>query len=97
MEEADYIDNVTVDAEGRFYVSISGENGSQIAVLDKDMNVLFSLENNTWGDFILLGDGTVGVRHRDAEGNLSLSVLDTEAKAWGTDYPLPYAANNIYG
>lgn len=96
LGEVDYINSVTVDAEGRFYVSISGENGSQIAVLDKDMNVLFSLENNAWGDFTLLGDGTVGVRRRDTEGNLSLSVLDTEAKAWGTDYPLPYTANNIY-
>ncbi len=97
LGEVDYINSTVMDAEGCFYISGGGQNGSKIAVLDKDMNVLFTLDDDSWGDFTILGDGTVGMRRRSAEGNLSLAVLDKEAKGWSsTEYPLPYAANNIY-
>ena len=97
LGEVDYINSTAMDAEGCFYISGGGPNGSKIAVLDKDMNVLFTVDDDSWGDLTLLGDGTMAVRRRDPEGNLALTVLDKAAKGWAADsYPLPYSANNIY-
>ena len=93
LADWNYINNLLVGADGCFYVTGDGK----IAVLDKDANLLFTLDDDSWGEFVLLNDGSVGMRRRTAEGSLVLSVLDKDAKGWGTaEYPLPYAASNLY-
>src|SRR5699024_8449574 len=63
---ADYVQNVVIDPEGCFFLlgQVYGDTTSQtkIAVLDKDQNVLFTIEEeNSWGELTLLGDGTVAM------------------------------------
>ena len=93
-----YINYVIRDGEGGFFVSGYGENGSnQVAVLDKDGSLLFTLDNSGWGAPVVLGDGSVALRRNNEDGGSFLSVVDKAAKGWsGAEYPLPYGANEYY-
>ena len=88
--------NIVMDADGCSYVSgLSGTDQWAIAVLDKDYNILFTLEDD-WGEFVTLNDGTVA-RKRRVDNGYVVTLVDKEAKGWSeTEYPLPYAANNVY-
>ena len=93
LSDWNYIGNILAGADGCLYVSGAGANGSKLAVLDKDKNVLFTLDDDSWGEFITLSDGNMAMRRRNSEGSLKMSVLDKEAKGWGTtEYEMPYAA-----
>ena len=89
----DYVNNTLIDNEGNFYVSTD----TQMHVLDKDMNILFTLDGeNLWGQMVLLSDGTVGLKVWGSEGGQTLKTVDKAAKAWGTEYPMPVNSNNVY-
>ena len=97
----DYIQSVVVDPEGCFFVfgqTYSDTTSvSKIVVLDKDQNVLFTIEDeNLWGQLTLLGDGTVGMSVWTEESGQVLRTLDKAAKDWGKEYPLPPNGGNIY-
>ena len=96
VPEMQYLQSMAMDAEGCIYVYGSSETGDKVAVLDKDLKVLFSMDADTWGEFITLGDGTIGVRRRNSDGAFVATSIDKEAKGWGKDYPLPASADNIY-
>ena len=52
--EVDYTGNINFDNDGNIYTT-NGED--KLFVLDKDQNVLFTLEGERlWGDMVLLGD-----------------------------------------
>ena len=77
----------------------NGETTSEtkIVVLDKDQNILFTIEDeNLWGQLTLLGDGTVGMSVWTEEGGQVLRTIDKAAKGWGAEYPLPPNGGNIY-
>ena len=98
---ADYVQSVVMDPEGCFYASVQtyGETTSEtkIVVLDKDQNILFTIEDeNLWGQLTLLGDGTVGMSVWTEEGGQVLRTIDKAAKGWGAEYPLPPNGGNIY-
>ena len=101
---ADYINSMIMDPEGCFFTSVQtyGETTSEtkIVVLDKDQNVLFTIEEeNLWGQLTLLGDGTVGMsywREEDGQSSQVLRTIDKAAKGWGAEYPLPPNGGNIY-
>lgn len=98
---ADYINSMIMDPEGCFFTSVQtyGETTSEtkIVVLDKDQNVLFTIEEeNLWGQLTLLGDGTVGMSVWSEEGGQVLRTIDKAAKGWGAEYPLPPNGGNIY-
>ena len=98
---ADYIQSVVMDPDGCFYVSVQtyGETTSEtkIVVLDKDQNILFTIEDeNLWGQLTLLGDGSVGMSVWTEENGQVLRTIDKAAKEWGAEYPLPPNGGNIY-
>ena len=98
---ADYINSMIMDPEGYFYTTVQtfGETTSEnkVVVLDKDQNVLFTIEEeNLWGQLTLLGDGTVGMSVWSEEGGQVLRTIDKAAKGWGAEYPLPPNGGNIY-
>lgn len=98
---ADYVQSVVMDPEGCFYASVQtyGETTSEtkIVVLDKDQNILFTIEDeNLWGQLTLLGDGTVGMSVWTEEGGQVLRTIDKASKGWGAEYPLPPNGGNIY-
>ena len=101
---ADYINSMVMDPEGYFYTTVQtfGETTSEnkVVVLDKDQNVLFTIEEeNLWGQLTLLGDGTVGMsywREEDGQSSQVLRTIDKAAKGWGAEYPLPPNSGNIY-
>ena len=101
---ADYINSMVMDPEGYFYTTVQtfGETTSEnkVVVLDKDQNVLFTIEEeNLWGQLTLLGDGTVGMsywREEDGQSGQVLRTIDKAAKGWGAEYPLPPNGGNIY-
>lgn len=98
---ADYINSMIMDPEGCFFTSVQtyGETTSEtkIVVLDKDQNILFTIEEeNLWGQLTLLGDGTVGMSVWSEEGGQVLRTIDKAAKGWGAEYPLPPNGGNIY-
>lgn len=101
---ADYINSMVMDPEGYFYTTVQtfGETTSEnkVVVLDKDQNVLFTIEEeNLWGQLTLLGDGTVGMsylREEDGQSSQVLRTIDKAAKGWGAEYPLPPNGGNIY-
>ena len=97
----DYINSMVMDPEGYFYTTVQtfGETTSEnkVVVLDKDQNVLFTIEEeNLWGQLTLLGDGTVGMSVWSEEGGQVLRTIDKAAKGWGAEYPLPPNGGNIY-
>lgn len=97
----DYIQSVVMDPEGCFFVFgqtyTDSTSQTKIVVLDKDQNVLFTIEDeNLWGQLTLLGDGTVGMNVWTEEGGQVLRTLDKTAKDWGKEYPLPPNGGNIY-
>ena len=83
--EMEYISGMAFDGDGNSYVLLDGE----IAVLDPQLNTLFSVEEeNLWGNMTLLADGSIGVLYSayDQETETStnqLRVIDREAKGWG--------------
>ncbi len=94
----EFIYNTLIDNSGNIYVT----SESKIAVLDKDMNLLFTLEEERmYGEPVILGDGTVGLRrsYYDEEKEASgtrLQVIDLAAKGWGTSYELSQSAYGVY-
>lgn len=93
LGEQDYLGYTILDGQGNTYASTDGK----ITVLDKDMNVLFELTgDNLWGNLSLLGDGTVGMSVWSEEGGQVLRTIDCATKGWGTEYPLPNNAYQVY-
>jgi len=78
--EMEYISGMAFDRDGNSYVLLDGE----IAVLDPQLNTLFSVEEeNLWGRMTLLADGSIGVLYSayDQETETStnqLRVIDRE-------------------
>lgn len=97
--EVDYTGNINFDNDGNIYTT-NGED--KLFVLDKDQNVLFTLEGERlWGDMVLLGDGTMGFSvYVDNEETGSygyrLRTVDVANQAWGKEYPLPQNAGTVY-
>ncbi len=89
---------VSFDGEGNAYLVSNG----QVHVLDKDLNVLFSLEGSNMNDgAVALADGTMAVlTYVDAGpgggGGQQLRAIDLEAKDWGTGYPVESGVYRIY-
>ena len=97
--EVDYTGNINFDNDGNIYTT-NGED--KLFVLDKDQNVLFTLEGERlWGDMVLLGDGTMGFSvYVDNEETGSygyrLRTVDVANQSWGKEYPLPQNAGTVY-
>ena len=96
VPELQWLRGVKMDADGSLYVAGSSDTGEKVAVLDQDLKVLFSMDADLWGELITLGDGTIGLRRRNADGVFVVTSIDKAAKGWGTDYPLPASADNVY-
>ena len=73
--ETDWIYRKVLDAEGYMYAS----NNTGVFVLDREMNVLFSITDESWGDLILLTDGSVAMMRYGDEGR-SVQVIDRASK-----------------
>ena len=90
--ETDWIYRKVLDAEGYMYAS----NNTGVFVLDREMNVLFSITDESWGDLILLTDGSVAMMRYGDEGR-SVQVIDRASKGWGKSYPIAEGnPNSIY-
>ncbi len=94
----DYVYDTIVDDAGNIYTN----SDSKVAVLDREMNLLFSLDGkDMYGSMVILGDGTVGMRqsYYDEEsknGGTRLKVIDVAAKDWGASYELSQSAYDVY-
>ena len=94
----DFSYSTIVDDAGTIYTN----SETKVAVLDRDMNLLFSLDGkDMYGEMVILGDGTVGMRqsYYDEETQTSgsrLQVIDVTAKAWGASYELSQYAYEVY-
>lgn len=102
-----YIGNTVMDGEGNFYVYAQIDDGNtyktKIVVLDREMNVLFTISaGDSWGELLLLGDGSVGMSGYDynrltGEGGQVLRVIDRKKQDWSEqEYPMPANVGNVY-
>lgn len=94
----DYSYSTVMDGAGNIYTN----SDTKLAVLDKDLNLLFALEGeNMWGELIPLADGSVGMRNsyydeeRDVSG-IRLQVVDVANQDWGDSYELSQSSYEIY-
>ena len=87
--ETDWIYRKVMDADGYIYAS----NDTGIFVLDREMNVLFSLDDEGWGELALLSDGSVAMLRYSEEGR-SVQAIDRAAKGWGKSYPITEGSPN---
>lgn len=96
--ELDYSYSTVMDGAGNIYTN----SDTKLAVLDKDLNLLFALEGeNMWGELIPLADGSVGMRNSyyDEEREVSgirLQVVDVANQGWGASYELSQSSYEIY-
>lgn len=106
-EQGGYIGNTIMDQEGNFYVFAEVYDGNtyktKIVALDKELNVLFEVSaGNSWGQMILLGDGSVAMstysyNQLTGEGGQMLRVIDSKTRDWSEkEYPMPTNVGNIY-
>ena len=94
FEGEEYINftGLAVGQDGNIY--LGGSNG--VYVISSTGEPLFTLETEQWVDGIYcLSDGRVAVMSWKDSGEV-LTVVDTEAKAWGEDISVPSNAWQIY-
>lgn len=98
--EVDYVDSFVTDSAGNVYVMTSSwdqeaeTNTTTISMADKDLNVLFSVEMENWGELVQLSDDLVGVSAWGETGRI-LRTIDPAAKDWGKEYWLPDNLNDF--
>ena len=96
--EAEYTSGMNYDREGNIYVT----SEKKLFVLDKDQNLLFSLDGEQlYGELVLLGDGTMALLHNyyDEEKEISRNIMktiDLAGKAWGPEYVMPVNAYSAF-
>ncbi len=96
--EAEYTSGMNYDREGNIYVT----SEKKLFVLDKDQNLLFSLDGEQlYGELVLLGDGTMALLHNyyDEEKETSRNIMktiDLAGKAWGPEYVMPVNAYSAF-
>lgn len=105
-ETGGYIGSTLMDNQGNLYILAEayrdGAYETKIVVLDGERNVLFEIrEKDLYGQLILLGDGLVGMSSYSydqltGEGGQVLRTIDMETKTWGTEYPMPMNAGQVY-
>ena len=94
----EYTSSMAFDNDGNIFVN----SDTKLAVLDKDQNLLFTLEGeNLWGQMVLLGDGTVGLSssYYDEEKETSgyrMRTVDIANRDWGPTYELSRNAYNVF-
>jgi len=106
LDENSYIGNTLMDHDGNFYVFAEVYTDTnyktKIIVMDKEMERLFELDtNNSWGNLVLLGDGSVAMSlyaydQFTGEGGQVLRIIDKEEQTWGQEYPMPVNAGSVY-
>ena len=94
-----YSDGTMFDKDGDLFVSAE----QKLVVLDSDMNVRFTLEDESmWGgNLVTLSDGSVGTMttvNDPANQTYSrqLRTVDKAGKKWGEAYDLPQNAYEVY-
>lgn len=106
-DQGGYVGGTVLDNEGNSYVYAEVYDGStyktKIVVLDKELNILFEVSaGNSWGQLVLLGDGSVGMSSYmydqfTGESGYVLRVIDKKAKGWSEkEYPMPTNVGNVY-
>ena len=96
--EAEYTSGMNYDREGNIYVT----SEKKLFVLDKDQNLLFSLDGEQlYGELVLLGDGSMALLHNyyDEEKETSRNIMktiDLAGKAWGPEYVMPSNAYSAF-
>ena len=96
--EVEYAGSRNYDREGNIYVTTE----NKLFVLDKDQNLLFSLDGEQlYGELVLLGDGSMALLHNyyDEEKETSRNIMktiDLAGKAWGPEYVMPSNAYSAF-
>lgn len=86
-----YFYNFAVDSEGNIYLP----NDTVVFVMDKTGQLLFKLESENYIERVVgLTDGTVACSYYGSSG-YQLSVIDTAAKSFGDEIPLPRNVGNV--
>ena len=92
------LSSMAFDNDGNIFLN----SDTKIAVLDKDQNLLFTLEGeNLWGQMVLLGDGTVGLsssyydQEKESHG-YRMRTIDLSKQDWGPSYELSQSAYNVF-
>ncbi len=99
--EVGYLDSSVRDGQGNTYAMTSTwdeeteKNIVKISVLDKDLNILFTLETDQWGELVQLSDSQVGMRAYTEDGNL-IRLIDLTSKDWGKKYRMSDRGGRIY-
>lgn len=89
-----YVNNFLVDASGMLYITGGEENGVYVVDETGAMLCTVPLENGSINQLVRLKDGTVAAMYySEGAGSYVLSRIDTAAKAFGDDLPVP---SNIY-
>ena len=94
----DYTGTINLDKDGNIYTT-NGE--STLFVLDRDQNLLFTLEREHLGDPVLLADGTMGLtvyvgNEENGSYGYHLCTVDVVSQSWGTEYPLSQNVRAAY-
>lgn len=97
----EYVDSFVTDSQGNSYAMTSSWDEEAemstitVTVLDKDMNILFTLKTENWGDLVQLGSDLVAVSAWE-ENDRVLRTIDLENKDWGKKYLLSSRGGSIY-
>jgi ABC-type glycerol-3-phosphate transport system substrate-binding protein len=90
--ESVYIRIISVDGEGRLYIS---DGNQKVIVLDAQGNKIADLDASGWiDDFITLKDGSVAAMMY--ENGRVVKTIDPVAKSWGENISLPLYAYEVF-
>ena len=85
-----YINDMIADTTGNIYIS---DGNNTVYVINADGSFLFKLSvENYLNRLVMLKDGKVGATSSSQDGKNVLKIIDTTAKAWGTEYKIPMNA-----
>lgn len=93
-EQMGYVDisHFASDGNGNLYMAAETE----VAVLNSNQELLFTVQcENTIDQFLLLGDGDIGVACFSGEQR-TLRTIQAKEKSWGKEYPLPPNYGSLY-
>lgn len=88
----DGFDGLAADSAGRLYAA----GGGVVSVLDSEGNLLGSLAGAGLTGQLLPLNGSIGAVAIDDQGSRLLRLIDSEAQAWGAEYPLPADIGSIF-
>jgi len=92
-----WLQSVNMDGSGNIYASISDMNGFILYVLDSNGDIMFKLDDLSWGQLMRTPDGRMAYfGYIDSLQKNALQFIDVAARAFGEAVELPQNVWEVY-